>query len=193
MNNKILIGSITAICILLGVSFTSVVGYRSVASEVKSSPLFNIRSSRAIDDENEDFSCEYVGKGEENILRIPNRKYDTALIKKVFDRICKMEDEVLEKYISSIINYAYKDKRFNVENPDKIREALYLLRYNDKPIPIFDYDIKYKSRCDTGYVTGGCCFTFSGGISDILFCILIPFLLIWNFILILLDLIWNWL
>ena len=42
MNNKILSGSIIAVTVLIGVSFTSVVGYRSVASDVKVSPLFNM-------------------------------------------------------------------------------------------------------------------------------------------------------
>ena len=42
MNNKILIGSIASVVILILVSFTSVVGYNSVESDVKVSPLFNI-------------------------------------------------------------------------------------------------------------------------------------------------------
>ena len=58
MNKKILIGSIIAVTILIGVSFTSVVGYRSVASDVKASPLFNIRTSRAIDEEEKGLRCE---------------------------------------------------------------------------------------------------------------------------------------
>jgi hypothetical protein len=42
MNKKILIDSIIAVEILVLVSFTSVVGYISVESDVKISPLFNI-------------------------------------------------------------------------------------------------------------------------------------------------------
>jgi len=37
MKKKIIIGSIIAVAILIGVSFTSVVGYRIVASDVKAS------------------------------------------------------------------------------------------------------------------------------------------------------------
>ncbi len=65
MNNKILIGSIIAVAILIGVSFTSVVGYNSIESDKKLSPLFNIRTSRAVDKDSKDLSCEYVGKGED--------------------------------------------------------------------------------------------------------------------------------
>jgi len=50
MNKKILLGSILSVAILILVSFTSVLGYNSVDSDVKASPLFNIRSSRAIDE-----------------------------------------------------------------------------------------------------------------------------------------------
>ena len=64
MNKKILLGSIIAAVILVLVSFTSVVGYSSVKSTSgKASPLFSIRTSRAIDEETKDFTCDYVGKG----------------------------------------------------------------------------------------------------------------------------------
>jgi len=75
MNKKILIGSIIAVTVLIGVSFTSVVGHRSVASDVKASPLFNIRSSRAIDEESEELSCAYVGKGNNINLLLPIRNH----------------------------------------------------------------------------------------------------------------------
>jgi hypothetical protein len=60
MNNKILTGSIIAVAILILVSFTSVVGYSSVESDGKSSPLFNVRSSRAIDKNGKVFTTDYV-------------------------------------------------------------------------------------------------------------------------------------
>jgi hypothetical protein len=72
MKKKILIGSIIAICILIGVSFTSVVGYRSIDSDVNASPLFNIRSSRAIDEESEDLTSDYVGKNNDIIIAFPD-------------------------------------------------------------------------------------------------------------------------
>ena len=48
MEKRILIGSIIAVVILILLSFTSAIGYRSIESDVKVSPLFNIRSSKAI-------------------------------------------------------------------------------------------------------------------------------------------------
>jgi len=53
MNKKILIGSIIAVAILVLVSFTGVVGYQTTKSSTiaRASPLFAVRSSRAIDEE----------------------------------------------------------------------------------------------------------------------------------------------
>ena len=52
INKKILLGSIIAVAVLIGVSFTSVVGYSSVKSNSAiNSPLFNVRTNRAIDKE----------------------------------------------------------------------------------------------------------------------------------------------
>jgi len=56
MNKKILIGSIIADVILVMVSFTGVVGYQTTKSStiVKASPLFTVRSCRAIDEDSKD-------------------------------------------------------------------------------------------------------------------------------------------
>jgi len=62
MNKKILIGSIIAVAILIGVSFTSVVGYNSVDSNVKASPISTVRTSRTIDGESKDCNCQDVSR-----------------------------------------------------------------------------------------------------------------------------------
>ena len=60
MKKKILIGSIIAVVILVLVSFSSVVGYRSVNSDSKiESPLFRIRNEKG------EVSSNYLGKGED--------------------------------------------------------------------------------------------------------------------------------
>jgi len=103
MNKKILIGSIIAVAILIGVSFTSVVGYRSVASDVKLSPLFNIRTSRAIDEESEELSCEYVGKGEEILLSIPKRDSYGFLINRALHRLKEIDKDTLVKVLETFM------------------------------------------------------------------------------------------
>ena len=129
MNKKILIGSIIAVVILVLVSFTGVVGYQTSKSSTiaKASPLFKVRTNRAIGEESKDIACKYVGKG--NTLPFPKRDDNALLTQKVVDRISKMDDETFEKLVGYIINHARMDKRLNGVKPDKIKEALNLLRY----------------------------------------------------------------
>jgi hypothetical protein len=110
MKKKILIGSIIAICILVGVSFTSVVGYRSIASNVNASPLFNIRSSRAIDDESNELTYNYVGKEKQSILSIPKRDISKLYIKDVIKIFYEMDDISYTRFIDLFIKRMYKDK-----------------------------------------------------------------------------------
>ena len=132
MNKKILLGSIIAICILIGVSFTSVVGYRSVTSDVKASPLFNIRSSRAIDEENEDLSSEYVGKGEEINLLIPNRDNDSEIIQTIIGNIRIMDDETFNRFINFVIYNFKQSNEFKNLNINEIMTAIHFLRKNQE-------------------------------------------------------------
>jgi hypothetical protein len=125
MNNKILTGVIIAVAILILVSFTSVVGYNSVESDVKVSPLFNIRSSRAIQKDSEDFSCDYVGKG--NYLLLPKRNDKTVLIQKFINSISRMDDTIYNKFLNLLINqiqdkYEYKDINKAINAIQQIRD-----------------------------------------------------------------------
>jgi len=124
MNKKILIGSIIAIAVLIGVSFTSVVGYRSVASDVKASPLFNIRTSRAIDVESHDFSCEYVGKGIQTLITIPKRDSRTILIQKFIDDIRLMDETKFNKLADIIIKEIIKNDNFEEDDISKLMLVL---------------------------------------------------------------------
>ena len=106
MNKKILLGSIIAVAILVLVSFTGVVGYQTTKSSTiaNASPLFTIRCSRAIDEENKDFVCDYVGKGEEITIPLPLRNDRAILLEKIKDRISKMDipDEIREQAMMDI-------------------------------------------------------------------------------------------
>ncbi len=109
MNKKILMGSIIAIVILILVSFTGVVGYQTTKSSTiaKTSPLFTVRSSRAIDIESKDFTCDYVGKGVVTNINIPSRDNGTILIQKVFELISKMDDREFNEFIDFFKNQKF--------------------------------------------------------------------------------------
>ncbi len=192
MDRKIIVGSIITVAILVGVSFTSVVGYSSVKTiSVKESPLFNIRTKGAIGEENKELTCNYVGK--ENTLLIPKRDDRIVLTKKVIDTIGKMDDETFEKLLSYIIIYAQKDERFNDVSPDEIREIINSFRNSDTSLPMFDADANHNIQLFTTHTclaTCMCPITSGHGIKGYIFCfIFIPLLIIFDFLYFLIDLI----
>ncbi len=106
MNKKILIGSIIAVAILILVSFTGVVGYQTTKSSTiaKASPLFAVRSSRAIDTENKGLSCDYVGKNNKIFFKFPKIRQDKNKIKiiSIIERISVMNDDDFEELCKKI-------------------------------------------------------------------------------------------
>ena len=130
MDNKILISSLIAVVILIGVSFTSVVGYKSVASDVKASPLFNIRSSRAIDEESTILSCEYVGKG--STLSFPKQDDRFILTHKFIDKISEMDEETFERFIAFIIYYLQKNNILDGSKLEKITWGIKLWKFTNR-------------------------------------------------------------
>jgi len=130
MNKKILLGSIIAVVILVLVSFTGVVGYQTTKSSTiaKTSPLFSVRSSRAIDEERKEFTCDYVGKGEENFLSIPKWNDTTIEMQKAIEIISKMEGKLFNKFIVLVIKQMQKDNRKTDKNAHEIIRALKQLR-----------------------------------------------------------------
>lgn len=179
MKKKIIIGSIIGAVILILVSFTSVIGYTNVESNVKNSPLFNIRANRAIGKQNRFLTCKYVSKGIK--LLIPKRDDQAVITKKIIDSIQKMDDKTFETLITYLINIARKEKMFNGIINEKIREALYLIRHSKEPIQNFNnIRNKYNNQLETALATvccrtegqGGCPYTIEGA-ETLLGCLLV--------------------
>jgi hypothetical protein len=143
MNKKILIGSIISVVILILVSFTSVVGYNNIESDFQSSPLFNIRSRRAIEEESGDFRCEYVGKRNTINLLIPKRNSEIEFIVNMNDLISKMDDDTFNRFIKNIKSIINRDNR--IENSNLFLQMLYQLRRNskEKNTDILKYNVDY--------------------------------------------------
>ncbi|UCF13284.1 MAG: hypothetical protein JSW06_03225 [Thermoplasmatales archaeon] len=193
MNKKLIIGSIIAAVILVLVSFTGVVGYQTTSTSItRTSPLFKIRTNRAIGEESKDITCRYVGKG--NTLPFPKKNDKWILTQKIIDKIGIIDKKTFEKFIAFLINHIQKDKRFNDEYIDKIKEALYLLRKSDKPLPIFDVDIENKLASVIAPIATSCC-TFGIALENSLFCLLMillsPFIAIIKLITAILDGLFN--
>ncbi|MCK5261362.1 MAG: hypothetical protein KAJ44_04205 [Thermoplasmatales archaeon] len=141
MNKKILIGSIIAVVILVLVSFTGVVGYQTTKSSTiaKASPLFSVRSKRAIDEESKDLTCDYVGKGEESVLSIPKRDDKKVLQQKFIDSISKMDDKTFKRFLNLIINQMQKNDEYDDVNINEVITAIHQLRDNPDRISLNVY------------------------------------------------------
>jgi len=121
MNNKTIIGSIIAVAILILVSFTSVVGYNSVESNKILSPLFNVRSDRAVNKEGKDITCDYVGKGEESVLSIPKRDNRTALLQRFIDIIIGMDDATFNRFLKFAFNQIQNNNQQEVIEINEVK------------------------------------------------------------------------
>ena len=149
MKKKILIGSIIAVVILVLVSFTGVIGYPAKSSTIaKASPLFNIRTSRAIGKESKDITCDYIGRGEENTLSFPKRDGIKIFMQKIIKIVNQMNGEKLEELFLTLKNLMQKDDKFNNRDLTKIRKPLHQLKLNDELKLEFNID-KFKSQAPT--------------------------------------------
>ncbi|MBA7636883.1 hypothetical protein ES703_44511 [subsurface metagenome] len=151
MNKKILIGSIIAVAILVLVSFTGVVGYQTTKSSTiaRASPLFSVRTSRALDKESKDLSCDYVGKGEVSIISIPKSNNENIQVQKMIEAIRRMNKNSFDRFINSVINHLKKKTTISDKSIGEIVNLLRQLKtesvsrnYND----ISEIIVFYKSN-----------------------------------------------
>ena len=162
MNKKILIGSIIAVVILVLVSFTGVVGYQTTKSSTiaRASPLFTVRSSRAIDEESKDIACDYVGKG--NILLSLKRNDRGMLIQKIVNRISKMDDKTFNMLLDLVIYHLQQKKIMDDETATLLEQ---LRDEHGKPVDYMTFQkTDTKGQYKTGILTGWLpeCITISG-------------------------------
>ena len=133
MNKKILIGgSSIAVVILVLASFSPVVGYNSVESSVKDSPLFNIRLKNAIDSRQDTPESNYIGKGD--IFPIPARNNKLELVEKTLDNIKMMDAESFDKFTDLIIKVLQTQDIVQDEEAEKVITILHQFRGDDTNI-----------------------------------------------------------
>ena len=115
MKRKILIGSILVVTVLILVTFTTVVGYDSQTLEIKDSPLFNIRTSRATENDCNILSCEYIGKETSSFIGMPKRNYNATVIQMAIRLIRNMDESEFNEFVSSLQNRNYLQLNNNNE------------------------------------------------------------------------------
>ena len=124
MKNKILIGSIIAVVILVLVSFTGVVGYQTTKSATisRASPLFSVRSKRAIDEVSKDITCDYVGKGEAVSFPLPTLNSRNKLIQNGLEIFRGLDEDSFNRFVEVFRNRLHNDKE--VENIGNLINSL---------------------------------------------------------------------
>ena len=148
MNNKILMGSIIAVAILVLVSFTGVVGYQTtkLSTIAKASPLFTVRSSRAIDEESKDFTCDYVGKGEGTSIHFSTYTSRNIRLQKVIDFTSRMDNKTFNSYLNLIINKIRNNDKYGEVNINEAITTIQQIRNNPQTIIL---DESNKNNIDT--------------------------------------------
>jgi len=135
MNKKILFGSIISVAVLVGVSFTSVVGYNTVKSTSgEASPLFNIRTNKAIDEKSNDLTCNYVGKSK--VANIKFSRKEVTTIQHTINIIKLMDDETFAKFMKLTIHELLKNNVIDYKDiPSAIKSLQELREVDDYFIP----------------------------------------------------------
>jgi hypothetical protein len=125
------------------VSFTGVVGYQTTKSSTiaKASPLFIVRTRRAIDMERKDIVCDYVGKGEEFTISTPIYNSRNKQLQKVINVISKMNEANSKDFLNLVIKQIQNDKAQKDVNINEVIYTFNQIRNNPDRI-IFDYSRK---------------------------------------------------
>jgi len=132
MDKKTLIGvSICAVVLLVLGSLSNVVGYQSVKSTtVNDSPLFQTRTQRATNKQQNNLTSQYLGMGKENLLQFPLRDNRTEQLKKAIDIISKMDDKTFHMFLVKMKNLISQQGKIKNIDLNDIEQVLYELRNN---------------------------------------------------------------
>lgn len=146
MNPKILLSSLGAVAILILVSFTNVVGIQSTTSDsVNDSPLFRIRTNKAINNDNRVITSDYLGKGL-NAIQFPLRDNKTVMIQKFIDGIRTMDDDTFYRFIDYAVNQINHNPKLKNINSQGIIAVLYQLKNNQHILPNQNIELDEKAN-----------------------------------------------
>jgi hypothetical protein len=108
------------VVLLLMASLSNVVGYQSVKSTVNDSPLFNVRTQRATNQQQNTLLSQYLGKGKMANIYFSNRNNTTELLKRVMELISKMDDSSYEQLMNLCLQKIKKDDAQRNHKANKI-------------------------------------------------------------------------
>ena len=129
---KILIGSILAVALLTLVSFSNVVGYRSIDTNSKvNSPLFNIRTNIATDKEHNNLKFDYIGKDKSSVIPIPRRLEYSAMIQSIFEYVNDMDFVTYNKFLELFHNDDIDENSITEEHIQLLLPLVDIIKENE--------------------------------------------------------------
>jgi hypothetical protein len=159
-NHPIIRVSLCAVVLLVLGSLSNVVGYQSVKSTVNDSPLFNIRTQRATNQQTNSITSQYIGMGRGSPLQFQSRDSRIEQLNKVIDVISKMDDKTFTRFTELCIRKIRQDNTFSETN-NEIIQMLQLLRKQSKTI-ILSFTNKNKQEWLPTYDFYSVCIAFPG-------------------------------
>jgi hypothetical protein len=120
--------SITVVVLLVLGSLTNVIGYQSVKSTVNDSPLFQTRTQRATNQQQNVLTSQYLGMGKGNLLQIPTKDKRIEQLKEVIQFISRMDDKTFEQFTELYIQKVRPTPTLRDINLYEIIQALHLLK-----------------------------------------------------------------
>lgn len=153
MDKKILlVSSLSVAVIVILASFTTVVGFQTIrSSSLRASPLFSIRTKRAVDEEQEISDSDYLGKGK-SIPIVPTKEdSETSSLLVFINAITRMDDKTFNCFLNLIFSHLKDKPNIDDETINEIAPLFEQLRSG--PIEPITYEILQKSGSDIGYNT----------------------------------------
>jgi hypothetical protein len=158
--------SICAVVLLVMGSLSNVVGFQSVKSTISDSPLFNMRTQRATNQQQNIFTSQYLGMGKESILKFSIRDNRTVLIQKIIEKIQKMSKKEFNILQNLFISLYYKKNNNMNNDAAQLLSILQQFKSNETELKITLYNnINYSKNDPPTFYTVGCyfghCYTYA--------------------------------
>ncbi len=131
----LIVVSLCAVVLLVLGSLSNVAGYQSVKSTVNDSPLFQTRTQRATNQQQNSITSQYLGKG--NLWNIPTSDNRNEQMKNAIEFINKMDDKTFHRFVEKIKTLISQKENTKDIDFNDIEKVLYQFRKNSDVFPIY--------------------------------------------------------
>jgi hypothetical protein len=147
IDKKILLGSILSVILIVMTTFNSVVGFHTTQSTpMIKSPLFTIRTQRAINTSNDqNVVSEYFGKTKTSAIPFPQQNTTLLQFQQAVDGISKMDDHTFYAFVDATMDTLQKTNTIDNDDISKIKELFQFVRENPEDAKKYPFDLRKHS------------------------------------------------